>query len=49
MAIVIPNSSDRIKKAEFFKSGLEEGKFQLEYFTAYEKALEWLSTIQEYQ
>jgi hypothetical protein len=49
MAFIIPNSPDRIERAEFFKAGLAEGKFQLEYFTAYEKALEWLSEIQEHQ
>ena len=48
IAAVIPDSPERIQRAKFFKAGLEEGKYQLEYFTVYEKAIEWLSTTQDY-
>ncbi len=48
IAVIIPNTPDRIKRAEFFKAGLGEGKFKIEHFTIYEKAIEWLSTIKDY-
>jgi hypothetical protein len=49
IAAVIPDSPDRIERAKFFKAGLKEDKYQLEYFTVFEKAIEWLSMTQEYK
>ncbi len=47
-AFVIPNTPDRIKRAEFFITALGETKSQIEYFTEFEKAIEWLSIVKKY-
>ena len=47
IAIIIANKPDRIAKIKFFKAGLALGNYQLEFFTDYEKAIDWLSDIQE--
>ena len=45
MAVIMPNEPERIKRAEYVKNILKIEDFQLEYFIDYEKAIEWLSTI----
>jgi hypothetical protein len=45
IAVIIANEPDRIARAKFFKAGLKPGKYLFEYFTDYEKAIEWLSDI----
>jgi len=47
IAIVIANEPDRIARAKFFKAGLKEGKYRLEYFTDIEKAVDWVSVIKD--
>ena len=48
IAVVIPNNPDRIKRAEFFKAALGDVKFQIEYFTEFENAIDWFSIIKKY-
>ena len=48
VAFVIPNTPDRIKRAKFFIAALGEVKFQMEYYTEFEKAIEWFSTTTKY-
>ena len=48
IAVIIANEPDRIARAKFFKAGLKSGNFQFEYFTDYEKAIDWLSDIREF-
>jgi hypothetical protein len=48
IAVVIPDKPDRIKRAQFFKAALGDVKFQIEYFTEFEKAIDWLSIIKKY-
>ena len=45
IAVIIANEPARIARAKFFKAGLKSGKYLFEYFTDYEKAIEWLSDI----
>ena len=45
MAVIMPNEPERIKRAEYVKTILKIEDFQMEYFTDYEKAIGWLSTI----
>ena len=46
IAGVIPDEPERIKNAEFFKTGMTIKGFLFEYFTDFEKAIEWLSEIE---
>ncbi len=48
IAVVIPDNPDRIKRAKFFKAALGDVKFQIEYFTEFENAINWLSIIKKY-
>jgi hypothetical protein len=48
VAFVIPNTPDRIKRAKFFIAALGEVKFKVDYFTEFEKAIEWFSLIKNY-
>lgn len=48
IAVIIPNTPDRIKRANFFMESLGEMKFSFDYFTDYEDAIDWLSTIQKF-
>ncbi len=48
IAAVIPNTQDRLEKAEFFLSALGEVKFKIKYFTEFEEAIEWFSEISKY-
>ena len=45
IALIVANDPDRIARTKFFKAGLKLGKYQFEYFTDYENALDWLSDI----
>jgi len=48
MAFLIPNEEERIRRAEYVKKSLVGVmRFKLEYFTEYEKAMDWLSVIRE--
>ena len=46
IAGVIPEDSERIDRAEFFKIGMKAGGFLFDFFTDFEKAIEWLSEIE---
>ena len=47
IASVIPNNQERIKIAEYIKTTLQKkhNLKKVEYFTDYEKAIDWLSDI----
>jgi hypothetical protein len=45
IAILIPDNPDRIKRAEFLKTQMKTEGFKYNYFTDYEKAIDWLSDI----
>ena len=46
IAAVIPKDPERIKRGEFFKTGMKAKGFLFDYFTDFEKAIEWLSEIE---
>ncbi len=46
IAGVIPNDPERIERAELFKTGMKVKGFLFDYFTDFEKAIEWLSEIE---
>ena len=48
IAVLIPDTPSRIDRAEFFKASLGEVKFNINYFTGFEDAIEWLSTVQKF-
>ena len=48
IAMIITNTPDRIKRADFFMANLGEMKFSIDYFTDFEDAIDWLSTIQKF-
>jgi hypothetical protein len=48
IAVIIPNTPDRIERAKFFIASLGYVNFQLQYFTDFEDALDWLSTIKKF-
>lgn len=48
IAFLIPDEEERIRRAEYVKSsmaGLRD--YQMDYFTDYEKAIDWLSVIKK--
>jgi hypothetical protein len=45
IAAIIPKDPERIERAEFFKAGMTIKGFLFNYFTDFEKAVEWLSEI----
>ncbi len=45
IAGVIPNDPERFRRGKFFKTGMEVKGFLFDYFTDFEKAIEWLSEI----
>lgn len=50
MAFLIPDEEERIQRAEYVKKSMVGVmRFQLEYFTDYEKAIDWLSIIEEFK
>ena len=46
IAAVIPKDPERIKRGELFKTGMTIKGFLFDYFTDFEKAIEWLSEIE---
>jgi hypothetical protein len=46
IAAVIPDDPERIERAELFKTGMKVKGFFFDYFTDFEKAIEWLSEIE---
>ena len=48
IAVIIPNTPERIERANFFMESLGEMKFSINYFTDFEDAIDWLSTIQKF-
>ena len=49
VALLIPNNEERKRRAEYVKKTLVGVRgFKLDYFTDYEKAIDWLSSIKEY-
>ncbi len=43
IAVVIPNDPERIERGEYLKASMKVKGFLFDYFTDYEKAIEWLS------
>ena len=49
IAFLIPNETERILRAEYVKKRLVQPKMiHMEYFTDYEKAIDWLSIIERH-
>jgi len=48
IAVVIPNTPERLERARIFMVALGEVTFEINYFTRYEEAIEWFSTIIKY-
>ncbi len=46
IAAVIPKDPERIERGEFFKTNMKAKGFLFDYFTDFEKAIEWLSEIE---
>ena len=46
IAVVIPDDPERIERGEFFKNDMKVKGFLFDYFTDFEKAIEWLSDIE---
>jgi hypothetical protein len=46
IAVVIPEDPERINRAGFFKVGMKVEGLLFEFFTDYEKAIEWLSEVE---
>lgn len=47
IAVIIPDTVERIAKAEFMRTCMQQEGFQWEFFMAYEDAIDWLSDITE--
>ena len=47
IAVIIPDSEERMAKAEFMRTCMHLQGFQWEFFMAYEDAIDWLSEIRE--
>ena len=45
LAILAPDEPDRMLRAQFFKAAMDVQGFELEFFTDYEAAIEWLSDV----
>ena len=45
IAAVIPKDPERIERGEFFKTSMKTRDFLFDYFTDFEKAIDWLSDI----
>lgn len=48
IAAIIPDITERIEHAQFFKETMEREGFLFDYFTDFESAIEWLSIVTEY-
>jgi hypothetical protein len=47
IAVIVPDTAERMARAEFMRSCMHLQGFQWEFFTAYEDAFGWLSDIKE--
>lgn len=47
IAVIIPDTAERMAKAEFMRTCMRLEGFQWEFFMAYEDAIDWLSDITE--
>lgn len=47
IAVIIPDTAERMAKAEFMRTCMQLEGFQWEFFMAYEDAIDWLSDITE--
>jgi hypothetical protein len=47
IAFILPNDQIRIDRAQFFMHSLDEMSLNIQYFTDYEKAIEWFSTVKK--
>ena len=47
IAVIIPDTAQRMAKAEFMRTCMHLQGFQWEFFMAYEDAIDWLSEIKE--
>ena len=47
IALIIPDTAERMAKAEFMRTCMHLQGFQWEFFMAYEDAIDWLSDITE--
>lgn len=47
IAVIIPETAERMAKAEFMRTCMHLQGFQWEFFMAYEDAIDWLSDITE--
>jgi hypothetical protein len=45
IAVLIPDTKERIERADFFKAGLGTVSFEMEHFTVFEEAIEWFSQV----
>ena len=45
IAVIIPDTEERMARAEFMRSCMHLKGFQWEFFMAYEDAIDWLSEI----
>jgi hypothetical protein len=46
IAVIIPNDPERIERGEFLKTHMKVKGFLFDYFTDFEKTIEWLSEIE---
>ena len=47
IAVIIPDTEERMAKAEFMRTCMHLQGFQWEFFMAYEDAIDWLSEIRD--
>ena len=47
IAVIIPDTAERMARAEFMRSCMHLKGFQWEFFMAYEDAIDWLSEIKD--
>jgi len=47
IAVIVPDTAERMAKAEFMRTCMHLEGFQWEFFMAYEDAIDWLSDITE--
>jgi hypothetical protein len=48
MAFIIPDAPERIRNADYLKTGLGVAGYEVEYFVTFESAIEWLSATKDY-
>lgn len=47
IAVIVPDTAERMARAEFMRTCMQHKGFQWEFFMAYEDAIDWLSDIRE--